>query len=236
MIRAEVSWWPGNVSVGGTHIHHLVWGIIVLMLSGWIAIALDPGPPGRELAAVTFGIGTGLTLDEFALWLELKDVYWSKQRTKIDRCGDRRRDHRRIRPSRSVRSGSTPRTRSRPGSTPWLRRSWLFGLLLASICFLKEKFAVGLVGLFVPFVSLVGAVRLGRPTSPWARLAYGEAKQRRGVRPLRRQANDPPSAGDAQRAGSGPGGGGERIGRAVGGFAGRTGGGAPPRAIRREGR
>ncbi len=85
MIRAQVSWWPGNVEVGGTHIHHLVWGIIVILISGWISIAVDPGSPGKELVAIAFGIGTGLTLDEFALWLELKDVYWSEDgRKSID--------------------------------------------------------------------------------------------------------------------------------------------------------
>ena len=77
MIRAQVSWWPGNVEVGGTHIHHLVWGILLLMLAGWVGIVVAPEPPGREIVAAVFGIGTGLTLDEFALWLELKDVYWS---------------------------------------------------------------------------------------------------------------------------------------------------------------
>ncbi len=66
MIRAQVSWWPGNVEVGGTHIHHLVWGIITMML-GLGGDRLDPGPPGHEIAAVFFGVGMGLTLDEFAL-------------------------------------------------------------------------------------------------------------------------------------------------------------------------
>ena len=46
MIRAQVSWWPGNVEVGGTHIHHLVWGIIVLMISGWVA---SPSIPDRRV-------------------------------------------------------------------------------------------------------------------------------------------------------------------------------------------
>ena len=87
MIRAQVSWWPGNVSTkGGTHIHHMVFGIITIMVVGWFGVVNeDLGSPGREICAVLFGIGTGLTLDEYALWLNLKDVYWEKQgRASID--------------------------------------------------------------------------------------------------------------------------------------------------------
>jgi hypothetical protein len=85
MIRAQVSWWPGNVQVGGTHVHHLVWGILTMLVVGYVAIAFSPGSPLREVLAILFGIGAGLTMDEFALWLHLEDVYWSEQgRTSID--------------------------------------------------------------------------------------------------------------------------------------------------------
>lgn len=67
-----------NVGVGGTHLHHLVPGIILLIVSGYLSLALDPAFP-REPIAMFFGIGMALTLDEFALWLHLEDVYWAKE-------------------------------------------------------------------------------------------------------------------------------------------------------------
>ena len=80
LIRAQVSWWPGNVQTkGGTHIHHLVWGILLLLTTGYLGLAVDLGSPWLELTAICFGIGMGLTLDEFALWLNLEDVYWTSK-------------------------------------------------------------------------------------------------------------------------------------------------------------
>jgi hypothetical protein len=76
MIRAQVRWWPGNVDVHGVHIHHLVWGILLMLVLGYVSIAVSPVSPWRDLLAVGFGIGIGLALDEFALWLDLRDVYW----------------------------------------------------------------------------------------------------------------------------------------------------------------
>jgi hypothetical protein len=86
LIRAQVSWWPGDVETrSGTHIHHLVWGILLLMVMGYLGLAIEIDTPWLELVAVGFGIGMGLTLDEFALWLNLEDVYWSaKGRQSID--------------------------------------------------------------------------------------------------------------------------------------------------------
>ncbi len=68
-----------NVSTsGGTHLHHLVPGILLLLVSGYLGIAL-PETFAREPLAVLFGIGAALTLDEFALWLHLEDVYWARE-------------------------------------------------------------------------------------------------------------------------------------------------------------
>ena len=85
MIRKQVSWWPGNVEVGGTHVHHLVWGICAMMIFGYVGVVHQPGSPWWEIVTAFFAIGMGLALDEFALWVELKDVYWEKDgRKSID--------------------------------------------------------------------------------------------------------------------------------------------------------
>jgi hypothetical protein len=65
---------------GGLHLHHLVFGIVGLMLGGEISNGYDPHRRrARNLLATLFGTSTALTMDEFALWLNLQDVYWAKQ-------------------------------------------------------------------------------------------------------------------------------------------------------------
>lgn len=63
---------------GPLHIHHLVPGIVLLLLSGYVGISFHSRFRLRNFMAVLFGAGTALTLDEFALWLYLDDVYWEK--------------------------------------------------------------------------------------------------------------------------------------------------------------
>ena len=60
----------------GLHIHHLFWGILLLMATGFAALATR-APEWRLRIAILFGIALGLTLDEFAMWLRLADVYWT---------------------------------------------------------------------------------------------------------------------------------------------------------------
>ncbi len=76
----RVPWWPGSVSTsGGLHLHHLVWGIVLILMSGFLGFAVNAVSPWNEVLAALFGIGAGLTLDEFALWVYLKDVYWAEE-------------------------------------------------------------------------------------------------------------------------------------------------------------
>ncbi len=79
------------IEPSGRHIHHLVFGILILLLVGygWLA---DIGTGGDDssillsrLMSILYGVGAALTLDEFALWLNLRDVYWSAEgRSSID--------------------------------------------------------------------------------------------------------------------------------------------------------
>lgn len=82
MIRAGIGPFQ-NVSSGGLHIHHLVWGIVLLLVVGYlwlIQVGTGAGGPGvfERLTALAYGAGAALTLDEFALWLNLQDVYWER--------------------------------------------------------------------------------------------------------------------------------------------------------------
>lgn len=74
-----------DVSRGGVHVHHLVWGILLLLAVGYcwlIQVGMgteSAGRGGSRATALLYGIGAALTLDEFALWLRLEDVYWRQE-------------------------------------------------------------------------------------------------------------------------------------------------------------
>src|SRR5437899_1091688 len=66
LIRSpKVPWWPGSVTTkGGVHLHHLVWGIVLILISGFLNFVLESGSPCVEIFAAAFGVGAGLTLIE----------------------------------------------------------------------------------------------------------------------------------------------------------------------------
>ncbi len=170
-IRADRYSWLGNVEAGDTHIHHLVWGIVLLLVSGVVAITLQPP---LEVTAIIFGIGAALTLDEFALWLHLDDVYWSEQgRQSIDAVivfaiitG-------------FMLLGAYPVSIGSTGNVSDiidLIVTQAIGLTFVVVCFMKGKLMWGVVGIYISPVAMIGAFRLAKPDSAWARKRYDEAK------------------------------------------------------------
>ena len=125
-----------------------------------------------------FGIGTGLTLDEFALWLNLKDVYWEKEgRKSIDAV---------IIAAAvsgvlliSLRSWIDVTTKVADEIQAIVGAAGLLGVILALINAAKEKFGMALWSILVPVVGLVGALRLAKPNSVWAKLFYRHGKKER---------------------------------------------------------
>jgi hypothetical protein len=167
-LTRSVSWWPGGVVTdGGLHLHHLVWGICLLLISGFLGFAIDPGSPANEIFAAAFGIGAGLTLDEFALWVRLKDVYWTDEgRSSLDAVvvatlfGG------------LVVVGLAPFDVGDASSTTSLSLTVVVVLALCVIAILKGKPLIGLIGIFIPPVLVIGSLRLASPRSPWARRRY----------------------------------------------------------------
>jgi hypothetical protein len=68
-----------NVSLGGAHVHHYMWGILLLGTSGGAALSIPPTQESTTTLAAVYGVGAALVVDEFALLLDLKDVYWARE-------------------------------------------------------------------------------------------------------------------------------------------------------------
>lgn len=84
MIRAGVGPFH-DIGSGTLHIHHLVWGILLLLIVGYAWLIQAGGGWYGRVLSFAFGVGAALTLDEFALWLNFQDVYWARQgRESID--------------------------------------------------------------------------------------------------------------------------------------------------------
>jgi hypothetical protein len=164
-----------DLSLGNLHLHHMVWGAGLVLASGVTEFAFAPGEPWNAAPALAFGIGAALMLDEFALMIYLRDVYWTAEgRRSIDAV---------ITMLVIVGMLTIPLA---PGllpsaSFPVVALAALAYIALIAVCLLKGKTFTALAGVFVPMVLPIGAVRLARPGSPWAVLRYGRspAKQQR---------------------------------------------------------
>jgi hypothetical protein len=191
MIRAQVKWWPGNVKPGGMHIHHVVFGVIFMMLAGVGGFALpDRALVGLCITGSLFGIGAALVLDEFALILHLDDVYWTE---------DGRKSVEVVVVTAALLglmlSGFSPfgvndvsdrEAQDRASAIVTIVLNFLFVLLALS----KGKARTAVFGVIVPFIALIGAVRLAKPASPWARRFYRRRPRARARSRLRAYRHD----------------------------------------------
>jgi lysyl-tRNA synthetase class 2 len=166
----------GSAHVGDVHVHHLVPGIVLSLVAGGLAIGLAPRELWLAFLAIVFGAGAALVLDEFAMLLHLDDVYWTEEgRLSIDAC------------MAAVAFLGLAVLATFPLPTDHgsdrLAREIGDGLIVLVAVFvvmtlLKGKLKFGLFGIvFVPF-SFVGAIRLAKPNSIWARRFYPEGSRR----------------------------------------------------------
>jgi hypothetical protein len=158
-----------------------------MLLCGFLGFAVPFVSPWWHIVAIGFGVGAGFTLDEFALWVRLEDVYWSEEgRMSFDAvvcaCAF----------AALVVIGTRPFGLDDPGSIFGTAVVGVAVVGLAVVCFAKGRVLLGVIGLFVPVVAAVGAVRLAHPRSPWSRWRYDDAMRGRAearfaaTRPLER--------------------------------------------------
>jgi hypothetical protein len=194
---ARVRGW-GSGSVHGVHLHHVVVGIVLSLVSATLIIGFEPVDNFFELfLCAVFGSGAAMILDEFALVFRLRDVYWSEEgRSSIDAV------------IVAVALGSLVLLHVTPfdvdtaeDPTRWsLMVTVAVHFVLVCIILLKGKLWTGLFGLFVPLIALVGAVRLAKPHSPWARHFYGPQSRRRRRAEARYRKHEAHWAGRERRA------------------------------------
>jgi heme/copper-type cytochrome/quinol oxidase subunit 4 len=190
---APRKWWqPRNIGHGSLHIHHVVIGVVLVMISGvtMVTLAVDGGVREFTAAAIFFGIGAALVLDEFALILHLEDVYWAEDgRTSVDAVFAA------VAVAGLLILGFNPlsffnvtfwRDDHSLGARATVIAAAVVTLLLAVIVLLKGKVWTGLIGMFITPLLILGAIRLSRPHAPWARWRYGD-KPRKMHRALERE-------------------------------------------------
>jgi len=147
MRSPRVTWWPGSVvSDSGVHVHHLVFGIVTMMIAGALGFLALGQSPYAELCAFAFGVGAGLTIDEFALWVYLDDVYWAEEgRSSIDATVIAAAGMMLILLGFSPFSFDTSSVEQTIASI----LGAALVLVLVAICFLKQRVLHGTIGFFV---------------------------------------------------------------------------------------
>jgi hypothetical protein len=166
----------GSGRVGDVHLHHMVAGNVLVMVCGLLEIAFQPHDIGVDLLAVGFGIGAAFMLDEFALSVHLRDVYWTAEGRHSIEVSIMW-----VLLGLLLLTGISPFGIHDSTEIPRIIGFAVVALniVLSCVTCLKGKLTLGLLSIFLPPVGLVTAVRLARPRSIWAQRFYGEEKARR---------------------------------------------------------
>ncbi len=165
-----------NVSDGGVHLHHSTPGVLLLVTGGFVSVGSQYSTVLSYAGAVLVGVGSSLVLDEFAMIFHLQDVYWTQEGqlsvnvvTLSAACV-----------ALGV-FGVSPLDVGGLSDTELYVRGGVAAVLIVNLGFVavtafKGKYPTALLGLFVGPLAWVGAVRLARPHSPWARRLYSPAR------------------------------------------------------------
>lgn len=177
MIRAGRGPFSDN-AVGGVHVHHVVPGLVLVVLGGLMALRIEDDG-WLNLAGLVFGIGLALVLDEFALVLHLDDVYWEDEgRLSVDVVFVLAAVIFLV-----MTLGSPLGVEDEEGDDVAARvvlvAAAVVNLAFAGVAALKGKLGAAIVGAFVPVVGFVAAIRLARRGSPWDHKRYAGAPAKR---------------------------------------------------------
>ncbi len=178
LIRAGHGPFGNVVTSSGTHIHHAVPGIVLLVVGAFVAVGSATAGIGFwfGVAAVMVGAGVSLVLDEFALILHLQDVYWSNEGRLSVNVVSLTAAYLGL-----ALTGLSPIGVDNVGDGEFAFRLGAIAAIaaiaaLVLACVLKGKYRLAVLALPIPAVALVGASRLARPGSVWASRWYSATR------------------------------------------------------------
>ncbi|MFE5301551.1 hypothetical protein [Streptomyces sp. NPDC056632] len=180
----------GNVSTGGVHIHHVVPGVVLTVLGGFGAVGSGRHGVGAAVFAIVFGIGAGLVLDEFALILHLDDVYWSEDGRKSVEVVVLTAALVLLALGGFSPLGVSDMTADEQQNRATFILTLVLNFVLVLVTLVKGKFRMAVIGTLIPFVAIVGAVRLARPGSWWSRHLYARRHRARARSRIRTYRHD----------------------------------------------
>ncbi|MFC5171525.1 hypothetical protein [Streptomyces mutomycini] len=188
-----------NFTPGGVHVHHVVPGVVLSVVGGFGAVASGQHGAAAGIFAVVFGVGAGLVLDEFALILHLDDVYWTEEgRQSVEIVV--------LTASLVllVLAGFSPLGVDELSGEQQQNRLGVVLTYVVNFAFVltalfKGKARMAVIGTLIPFVALIGALRLARPTSLWAKRFYRRRHRARARAVLRAYHHDVRWAGPRRR-------------------------------------